>query len=673
MKITYTILLTALIVFAASAQTEPVDTDGNGFRNISTLDHLRWLSFSSDYMDENYELDNDINAADTRNWNDGEGFYQISDFTGKFNGNGYEIDSLYISRIDRSRIGFFSSASSAEIKNLGITNCDIQGENYVGALLADDFSSCTITNCYSTGNVKGTSNVGGLVGDSQNSTISNCYSNSNVNGEESVGGLVGSDISTVFMNSYSTGNVIGSSFYVGGLVGETGAYTKIKNCYSTGNVNGDSYVGGLAGWIEHSTIVSSYSTGNVSGNDALGGLVGYDYTSYMYSTVKSSFWDIETSGQSESAAGIGKSTKEMKTIKTFTDAGWNFDAVWSINLGYPYINDRTIPEPEGLKPFDTDYNGYRNITQLAHIVWISNNASSWSWNYELDNDINAFPTRYWNEGDGFSPIGKHYTRFKGKFKGNGYKIDSLYISRMLKSDIGFLGNTSEAEIKNIGITNCDISGNYDVSGLVGEIDKSTIRNCYSSVNVNGFKDSGGLAGIINECTISNCYSTGKVSDGQNVGGLVGQKTSSNVSNSFWDIETSGLDTSDGGTGKSTQEMKTKSTFTNAGWDFDSTWSINKDINEGYPYLLPDSVNTSVANHSKIEHNVKLYPNPVYNSFSINSDEKIISVEVFDPEGKLVQSFEKDMTSYNISGLSSGFYFVKVNYRKKYQLVKILKD
>jgi len=38
-----------------------------------------------------------------------------------------------------------------------------------------------------------------------------------------------------------------------------------------------------------------------------------------------------------------------------------------------------------------------------------------------------------------------------------------------------------------------------------------------------------------------------------------------VSSSFWDIETSGQATSDGGTGKTTAEMHDIATFSGAGW------------------------------------------------------------------------------------------------------------
>ena len=57
--------------------------------------------------------------------------------------------------------------------------------------------------------------------------------------------------------------------------------------------------------------------------------------------------------------------------------------------------------------------------------------------------------------------------------------------------------------------------------------------------------------------------------------------------SFWDVETSGQVTSDGGTGKMTTEMQTANTFLEAGWDFvDETENGTEDIwriNEGRDY------------------------------------------------------------------------------------------
>jgi len=59
---------------------------------------------------------------------------------------------------------------------------------------------------------------------------------------------------------------------------------------------------------------------------------------------------------------------------------------------------------------------------------------------------------------------------------------------------------------------------------------------------------------------------------------------------FWDIQTSGQATSVGGTGKTTAEMQTASTFLEAGWDFvgetengtEDIWWINE--GKDYPRL-----------------------------------------------------------------------------------------
>ncbi|GAH55595.1 unnamed protein product, partial [marine sediment metagenome] len=58
-----------------------------------------------------------------------------------------------------------------------------------------------------------------------------------------------------------------------------------------------------------------------------------------------------------------------------------------------------------------------------------------------------------------------------------------------------------------------------------------------------------------------------------------------IADCFWDTQTSGQVTSDGGTGKTTAEMKTKATFTDVDWDFETIWAICSGINDGYPCLV----------------------------------------------------------------------------------------
>ena len=93
---------------------------------------------------------------------------------------------------------------------------------------------------------------------------------------------------------------------------------------------------------------------------------------------------------------------------------------------------------------------------------------------------------------------------------------------------------------------------------------------------------GGLAGyIVILSTISNCYSTGTVTrTGNQYGGFAGWVNNATVSNSFWDTQTSGQGSSPGGTGKTTAEMKTASTFYDADWDFEEDGNGNDDGTNG---------------------------------------------------------------------------------------------
>ena len=102
---------------------------------------------------------------------------------------------------------------------------------------------------------------------------------------------------------------------------------------------------------------------------------------------------------------------------------------------------------------------------------------------------------------------------------------------------------------------------------------------------------GGLAGRCGR-DISNSYSTGTVTGVDDVGGLLGYSDGCTVVDSFWDTEVSLNATSAGDeTGKTTAEMKDKSTFTNTAtlglstsWNFNTVWWTSATINDGYPCL-----------------------------------------------------------------------------------------
>jgi hypothetical protein len=189
--------------------------------------------------------------------------------------------------------------------------------------------------------VDGNKNVGGLVGFNQDGTIDLTYSTGEVNGKSETGGLVGFMAygSAKIKRSFSTSDVTGSNNNIGGLVGYLQSGT-IENSYATGVASGEEYVGGLVGEMKWATVTNCFSSTVVISDDSpVGGLIA----SRNGGSVNSSFWDTETSGQNSSDGGTPKTTVQMLDINTFTNAGWDFNSIWSIdpeiNDGYPFLAD----------------------------------------------------------------------------------------------------------------------------------------------------------------------------------------------------------------------------------------------------------------------------------------------------------------------------------------------
>lgn len=272
----------------------------------------------------NYYLTGNINASETSGWNGGAGFVPIGNnvnpFTGTLDGCGFTITGLFINRISTSGVGLFGVlGGSAKIANVNMTNCDITGEYYTGALVGStgDASSVAILiqNCHAAGAVSCPKNyVGGLVGmagaaeDYKAITIYDCSSSCTVTGWSGydVGGFAGALDECVAQNCYATGDVDGgeSSDYAGGFTGSIYKNVTVSYCYATGNVyNCRNEVGGFLGRTglvgEGITVSRCYATGNVqASDDEVGGFVGFKRSS-------STFEDCYATGNVNGSSDVG--------------------------------------------------------------------------------------------------------------------------------------------------------------------------------------------------------------------------------------------------------------------------------------------------------------------------------------------------------------------------------
>ena len=169
-----------------------------------------------------YVLGTDIDATATSGWNSGAGFAPLGSFsaafTGVFDGLNNTITGLTINRPSHPYVGLFSN-NSGTIRNIGLSGGSVTGSVDVGALVG--YNTGTVYNSYATASVSSTSSqVGGLVGETDGGSISNSYATGTVSGTNYVGGLVGyMPVGGAISDSYAGGNVTATGFDDGGLVG----------------------------------------------------------------------------------------------------------------------------------------------------------------------------------------------------------------------------------------------------------------------------------------------------------------------------------------------------------------------------------------------------------------------------------------------------------------------
>jgi hypothetical protein len=620
-------LILSLISFSQGA----VYGGGNGTAEnpfqIWTAEQMNTIGLNPDDWDDHFLLmaDLDLSAYTGTQYN------IIGDyppFTGTLNGNGHVIRNLTIERSTQSSIGLFGTlGTGGQIINLGVENTDLYGYQYVGRLVGANFG--TITACYATGKVNGENWVGGLIGQNYG-TITACYATGMVDGgyyPTFIGGLVGTNLGTITA-CYATGWVIGD-YYVGGLVGRNANGT-ITACYATANVYGENIVGGLIGNNNGGTITACYASGMVScwsSWSIVGGLIGDNS-----GTITACFWDIQTSGKAGSAGGKGLTTAQMKTMSIYQNAGWA-DKGWVMNdnVDYPRLsweNTSGVPIPSA-QPIPLAGSG---TPEDPYLVSTAQEFALLSWYSDVLNKHLRLTANLDVSGITLSPIGD-LGPFTGVFDGNGYTVSNAVISQPASCYVGlFCILGTGGQIRNLGIddmdmvgfglvgglvgenrgtitacyamgtvssslvavgglvgsnyygtitacyANCAVIGGSNVGGLAGSNYYGTITACYAMGQVSGTSYIGGLVGYNNYGTITACYSTGAVSGTSYIGGLVGINSGSGtITACFWDIQTSNRPTSAGGTGKTTTEMQTLSTFTSASWDF--TNEITNGTNE----------------------------------------------------------------------------------------------
>jgi len=666
--VVFVLVFTYLSAFPAYAKYSGGTGEANSPYLISTAADMNEIGTHQEDWGSHFLLTADINLAEyTGTEFTLIGYYEGYDdpdnkpFTGVFDGNGHTISNFTYESNGIDCIGLFRLVSDPNVQIKGliivdpnidagagavigaligllfdgfITGCsveegEISGRSSVGGLVGcsrywsvgHGLNYATISGCYATANVLASDGAaGGLVG-WNDGKITDCYAASTVEGNGASGELVGFHGHGTINQSYATGSVSGAGDDTGGLVGNNQGV--IRDSYATTSVLGNRHTGGLVGSMGYGIISYCYSAGSVVGTTDVGGLVG-EGGSVL--NVFNSFWDVQTSGQANSAHGMGKTTAEMQDPNTYI--GWGCDSAWTLNAGvdYPRLSWEgkpgellSNPSYGGGSGSETDPYLIYTAEQLNMIGLVACHSSK---HFLLVEDINL--TEY--QGTEFNVIGNRLYSFTGIFDGNGHGIsnynrtgalfaylraESAMIKNLclIKPDVRAIRSSGGALVDSLergSVVNCHVvdgrvfsSGSNNVGGLVG-FNSGSVSQCSAESNVSGRYYVGGLVGanwgIICEsfssgsvsgdhavggmagwnvlgASISHCYARALVDGTDVAGGLVGMGGTASYMKCFWDSDVNpGLNgignMSDPDViGKTTAEMQTESTFIDAGWDF----------------------------------------------------------------------------------------------------------
>lgn len=205
---------------------------------------------------------------------------------------------------------------------------------------------------------------------------------------------------------------------------------------------------------------------------------------------------------------INARTEEIKRVMTNTE----YNGIKLFEVGAELEAKRVVNQTT-FQAGETYYlKTSEDLVKLQELV--NGGASTRDVTFEVVSDINM-------KGVDFRGIGVGNS-FQGTFNGNNYKISNLTINTT-EACVGLFANTYAAEINSVVLVVCDITGSKkDTAALAGNVNATTINNCYVSGTVNGYENVGAIAGEIGgNSNVNSCYAACDVQGWLYVGGLFG--------------------------------------------------------------------------------------------------------------------------------------------------------
>jgi hypothetical protein len=559
-----------------------------------------------------------------------QGYLPPGDFRGSIDGKGHVISHLTIDERG-SLIGLVGYLNGGSIRNLTLADVTIAGTGECIGGLVGRADHAEIAYCRVMGRIAAaerSSDIGGLVGSTLYGMVRCCYSTGEVsvgNRGRRLGGLAGSNENGGIRNSYTRSCVsCGSDCgYVGGLVGYHDReyfWHNIYGCYAAGRIQagpGTTLVGGLAGITSQESTSGSFWDIEVSGvTTGFGGARGLttvqmqDVLTYVdagwdfacESTNGSmDYWIMPEGGtypelrvfseyEAPVLAGDGSADDPYQIatpedLRAINRLDWSahYRLVSSIDLSG--ITWTTAPIPVFHGVFDGAGYTISNlhvqggshlglfgvvkdgaVVRRLSLASADVRSSQESWHVGLlagDNLGLLFDC----QASGQISTAQNCQRIGGLVGANSGSVWCCSSEGSVTTDAGCqmtggLAGGNDGRILDCGTTSNITYGRdcNDIGGLVGAYPFHLHRDSIETV----------IEASADLHEISFSYAAGRISgtsENQRVGGLVGFRERGPVYRCFWDLESTGLADSSGGTGLTSAQMHSAQTFLDAGWDF----------------------------------------------------------------------------------------------------------
>lgn len=511
-------------------------------------------------------------------------------FTGVYDGMNHSITGLVIDDTAGTHTSMFGRlGSGAIVRDMVLANPIVHGRIQVGVIAGTTEPGVTVTGIIVTDAIVSgiDSYVGGIVGSTFGASA---FTNISFHGALSntanfTGGVIGyAGSGTQVLNVSFAGTVSSAGRHAGGIVGYANDASFGQLTVGPASVVAEEWVGGVVGYANGSLFQGLNVAASVESTDMVapfgwsmaGGVAGYATTAtFSHATVVASV--LGASSYAGGFAGYATGSVIENSAVSGSVTG-RTDYVGGVT-GYTAISIIRNTTFSGGVLASGNYAG--GITGLLFSSTLTRTATHGT--------VTGFRFTGGIAGLAASDI----TASASHMSVIGQENMTGGIAGLLGVSQAIIGSYSTGPVSGIG---------QSVGGLVGFSEGGAIQQSYSRSAVNGANFVGGLVGRLESGlgSIVQSYATGVVS-GNNAGGLVGFVDGLAPVGSFWDTDTTGLATSAGGTGKTTEQMTRAATYLTVaapelptawtltdGWQpaqDAADWGICATVNDGYPFFL----------------------------------------------------------------------------------------